>query len=149
MKIDARIRQIWFVRSWLGPRGHLALVNRAVNPATDEGLRALLITACNWDRSRHPFADDRGLLRHAPGQLVDEAPAEVFTWQQVWDFVSPGITPERVAELNAAWAAVGHDRRGRHAFDDRLHLACCAFYQPPERLQVQQMDLFELLRAEP
>lgn len=146
MRVDDRVRLIWFVRSWLGPRGHIALANKPVNPATDPGLRQLLIVACNWNTGKHPFADDRGLLRHAPGQLVDEQPTDVYPWDAVWQLISPGITDERVAELNAAWAGGGQlrARRGLPA-SMRMHLACCAFYSPPPK--PVQLDLLELIGA--
>ncbi len=144
--IDDRTKLIWRVRGQLGPAGHLLLANNPGNPAVDEQLRARLVKACDGRDvgSRHPYADERGLLRHAAGQYVHEPPTDVFTWQQVWDFVSPGITPERVDELNAAWrdGAELREEQGEH-MDMRLHLAQCAFYAPPPG--PVQLDLFDAL----
>ncbi len=151
MRVDARIQLIWRVRGQLGPAGHLLLANSLRNPAADEQLRGALIEVC--DRrdvgARHATADERGLLAHGRGQLVDEPPADVVTWQQVWDLVSPGITPQRVTELNAAWRDGAEDRAlyGAH-LDMRLHLAECALYQPPPAPPApRQLDLLDLIGA--
>lgn len=147
MTVDARIRLIWRVRGQLGHAGHLILANNPGNPAQHTGLRAELIAALNAAAVavRHLQADDRGLLTHGRWQRTHEPPEDVVTWQQVWDLVSPGITPERVAELNAAWA----ERDVQVAYygqDMRLHLAQCAFYDsPPATPAPEQLDLLDLM----
>jgi len=144
VKIDARVRLIWRVRGTLGPEGHLLLTNAARNPAQDAELRRRLIDTIAYPPAADgkAWADDRGLLAHAPGQLVDEPYADVVSWQQVWGLISPGITAERVDELNAAWTDRDMDGAG---CDMRLHLATCAFYDPPPA--PQQLDLLELIGA--
>lgn len=149
MRIDDRTRLIWRVRGTLGPEGHLVLVDRNVDPAGDAAVRAELVATINGQlvAARHPWADDRGLLDWAPGQLCDEPPATVVvTWRQVWDLIEPGITDERIAELHAAWAegAAARVVHGPHT-DMRLHLAQCAFYRPAPR--VVQLDLLDLIGA--
>lgn len=144
MKVDARTRLIWRVRGTLGPQGHLLLVNAGRSPAGDAVLRGQLVDAIATRAvaATHPWADDRGLLGHAAGQLVDDPPADVCSWETVWALIALGITSERVAELNAAWAERDVER-ARVGQDDRLHTAQCAFYNPPPR--PEQLDLIDLL----
>ncbi len=149
MSYDARTRLIWRVRATLGPAGHLLLANAKRNPAVDAALRRELVDAIAFPPAAgdRAWADDRGLLAHAPGQLVHEPYADVVSWQQVWDLVSAGITPDRVDELNAAWrdGAAARAVAGDHT-DMRLHMACCAFYDPPPPAH-EQLDLLDLIGA--
>jgi hypothetical protein len=154
VKIDARTQLIWRVRGTLGPEGMLELTAANTNPADDPNLRHRLVHAINgvgrnYERTGSSiWADDRGLLKHGTGQLCHEIPADVVPWTQVWELIAPGITDERVAELRAAW----HDGKayralhGQH-FDDRLHMACCAFFAPVPKDELVQLDIFDLIGA--
>jgi hypothetical protein len=95
-----------------------------------------------------PLRPGEQLLKHGTGQLCHEIPANVVPWTQVWELIAPGITDERVTELRAAWHE-GKAYRALHGqhFDDRLHMACCAFFAPVPKDELVQLDIVDLIGA--